>query len=172
MKPSRRSLVLGLVNFGGGLAMTSGFQWFYLTASWAGLRPLEPMAATGQVHPFNNHGVLYVSDGDLAASNLLFAVILAAGGLGLACVLIAERMGLRNVLKAAPIALRWRAAILGMQFVPLLVALSIPGSFDTDRNGIAAVAPLLAINVAFSAVAALIASALSARAEAAPAQLP
>ena len=68
--------------------------WFALgglVMSWAGHRPLAPSPATGQVFPYNNHGVMFVSQRDLDATHLLLAVCAVCGALALGCYAIDRR---------------------------------------------------------------------------------
>ncbi len=60
------------------------FANFALVVSWAGHRPLSPVASTGNIIPYNNHGIMYVTQQDLNATHALLAlsaVFIAAFGL-------------------------------------------------------------------------------------------
>jgi hypothetical protein len=62
-------------------AVACWFQYTSIQLSWAGKRPLSPNLVTGQTIPFQNHGIMYVSEVDLnrlhffVTPGLMFAVI-------------------------------------------------------------------------------------------------
>lgn len=49
----------------------------FLVTSWAGHRALSPNWETGEVIPYNNHGIMYVTQRDLDSSHLLLAAAAA-----------------------------------------------------------------------------------------------
>lgn len=62
-------------------ALACWFQYGSIQMSWASRRPLVPNLVTGQTIPFENHGIMYVSEADLnflyffVTPGLMFAVI-------------------------------------------------------------------------------------------------
>lgn len=55
------------------------FAWGAVVWSWAGHRPFVATPATGQVIPYNNHGLMFVSKTDLNFSHLLLALAALCG---------------------------------------------------------------------------------------------
>lgn len=67
------------------------FAFSGLVTSWAGHRPLAPNPATGQVIPYSNHGVMFVSQRDVDAAHLLLAICLGCGLAAFGCYLVDHR---------------------------------------------------------------------------------
>jgi hypothetical protein len=56
-----------------------------LVMSWPGDRPLTPVPATGQVIPYVEHGVIFVTQRDLNATHMILGVCVVLGFLAAAC---------------------------------------------------------------------------------------
>lgn len=68
---------------------------FGLVLSWIGSRPREPDPEKGFVHPYNNHGIVYVTQGDLIATHMLMAIGLVS--IAVSAVLYLRSKGSRGV---------------------------------------------------------------------------
>ena len=53
--------------------------WVGLVASWSGHRPQTPTPATGQTVPYNNHGVMFITQRDLDTSHAILVICVALG---------------------------------------------------------------------------------------------
>jgi len=65
----------------------SWFAWIGLLSTWVGTRPRTPSPATGQVIPYEDKGILYVTRGDLDTSRVILAICVVSGLLAFACYL-------------------------------------------------------------------------------------
>jgi hypothetical protein len=65
--------------------LLSWFAYCGLVMSWAGHRPLSPVPTTGQVIPYNDHGVLFVTQRDLDTTHLILAFCVVFGLLAYVC---------------------------------------------------------------------------------------
>jgi hypothetical protein len=63
------------------------FAWSGVVASWSGNRLLRPTPATGQVIPYNDHGIFFVTLRDLITSDSILVVGVVLGLLSAACYL-------------------------------------------------------------------------------------
>ncbi len=65
--------------------LLSWFAYCGLVMSWVGHRPLTPAPATGQVIPYNNHGIMFVTQRDLDTTHIILAIFAAFSVLAFAC---------------------------------------------------------------------------------------
>ena len=93
LPPPLRSKTLDLTAKGFSVvAVICWFAWAGLQMGWAGRRPLVPTPSTGNVIPFNNHGIMYVTQRDLDTERLwLLAVVVSFAIVGL-CHFIDDRV--------------------------------------------------------------------------------
>ena len=71
-------------SFACGFAL-AGWAWGGLVMSWAGHRPLAPTPGTGQIIPYNNHGIMFVTQRDLDTTHILLGISVASGLLAYFC---------------------------------------------------------------------------------------
>jgi hypothetical protein len=70
--------------------------------SWTGHRPLEPDPATGDIYPFNNHGIMYVSSSDLFWWHFGLFISIGVFAAAVLCQAARKRLAARSQSAASP----------------------------------------------------------------------